>query len=138
VRSEAQDVAEIHRFEPFRVVANLEVVLRQDVQQLLHALLRVRLHLLLRELWSRLGLAGRVPDPSREVAHDENRRVSLILEIAQFAQRDGPSEGDVAGGGVDTQLHPQRPAPFQALGELLFAHHVLGSADESWELFLHI
>ena len=53
---------------------------------------------------------GGIPDPGGEVADDQDREVSEILELAQFVQNDRMAEVDVGRGRVDAELHPQRPA----------------------------
>ena len=74
-------------------------------------------HLLLGELHPRGALAGGITNPRREIADDQYRRVARVLEGPQFAEEDAVAQMDVAAGGVDAQLYPQRPAFFFGLGQ---------------------
>ena len=60
--------------------------------------------------------------------------MTLVLEVSKLAERDRPSEGDVARGRVDAQLDPQGAALANSLGELLLAYDVLRTAYEALEL----
>ena len=115
---------QVHALQPLGVVSHLQAAGGFEIEQ--RRLLRLVLpqlaqigggvggHLLLGELHPRGALAGGVADPRREIADDQHRRVARVLEGPQFAEQDAVAQVDVAAGGVDAQLHPQRPAFFSA------------------------
>ena len=83
------------------------------------------LHLVTDEPFPRLRLAAGITDLSREVADDQHRRVTLLLEVPELAQHDGPPEGDRRCGGVESQFDPQRTTEAELLREALWRlHHI--------------
>jgi hypothetical protein len=77
-----------------------------------------------------LVLPGRIPDPGREVADDEHGRMSVVLEGFQLAEDDRPPQRDVVGRRVQSELHPQRPADLQLVGEAVGRDHLGGVPGE--------
>jgi hypothetical protein len=73
-------------------------------------------------------------DAGRVVADDEHRDVAFVLKLAQLAQGHGPSERDVARGGINAQLHPQGPPLLEARRQLAAMHDVLGIPGKALQL----
>ena len=107
MRGELQDAGEIQWLEPLGVVADLEVVLREEVEELVEHRLCVGLHLIPGKLWPGHRLPRGVSDSCREVADDEHGGVPLVLELAQLSQRHRPPERHIARGWIDAELHAQ-------------------------------
>ena len=82
--------------------------------------------------------AGGIADPGGEVADDQHREVSEILELAQFVQNDRMAEMDVGRGRVDAELHPQRPARSQLGPELVGVDAVDRARRQDLELLVHV
>jgi hypothetical protein len=133
---QAQQLREAERSEPLGVVAELRATLVEDAERLLDVRPRVRVDLLGRQGRPRGVAAGRVADECREVADDEHDRVPEILELAQFAKRDGVAEVQVGGRGIDTELRAQRPPDAKFAQQILFGHESGDAASDNMKLFL--
>ena len=75
-------------------------------------------------------IVGRVADPGRVVAHDQDPQVPLVLEGAHALERDRLADVDVARRRVDPELHPQRPAERELALELSLRQHLDGVTCE--------
>jgi hypothetical protein len=53
------------------------------------------------------GSTARVANHSSKIPDDENRLMSKILKLPQFAQYDRVPEMDIGRGWIDPKLHPQ-------------------------------
>ena len=111
---EAQHVLDAHRAQPLGVAADLEGIVEEDPARLLHVGGGVGLDLLLREPGPGRRPARRVTDLGGEVADDQDRGVTELLELAQLAQHDREAEVDVGRRRVDAELDPQRAAGARA------------------------
>ncbi len=56
------------------------------------------------------ALAGGIADAGGEIANDQNRCVARVLKRPQLAEQERVAQVDGGAGGVDAELHPQRPA----------------------------
>ncbi len=121
-RARAQQLDHLRQIQPrqpFAVAPHLQAPRRFEIQQRplprlsqtqLHQVrFRVRLHLRRAQLHPCGALAGGIADAGREIPQDQHRRVARLLERPQPAKQDRMAQVDVAAGGVDAQLHPQRP-----------------------------
>ena len=100
----------LHLFEPLVVEADFGGARRQDLVHLLHVGLGVFHQLFGAELWSRGRATGRVTNHTREVADQENDRVSEILKMFQLAHQHGMTEVKVGRSGIESGLDAQRLA----------------------------
>jgi hypothetical protein len=107
-------------------LANLRPVGIQHDHRLLEVRLRVGVDLRVREDRAFGRAAGRVADPGRVVADDQDADVPLVLEGPHPLQRDRAADVDVGRGDVDAELHPQRPAELQLRLEPALWQHVDG------------
>ena len=129
---EPQDRLHVHRLEPLGVVPDLDPLVRQDRRNCSRSRSAYADDLLLQSR-PRLGLAGRVADPSGEVADDQDRDVPGVLELPQLAEHDGPSERDVGRGRVEAELHAQRPAERELLLEPALGNDLGGPVHQQGE-----
>ena len=58
-----------------------------------------------------------------------------ILELPELGETDGVAEVDVGRGGIDAELHAQRPPFLQLLDQLLARDDLGRAAREALELF---
>ena len=106
---EAEEVLHLH-VQPLAVAAHLGAFGVEDREGLALEGLGVLIDLLAGEN----GPVGRAPAGVSHargvVAHDQDNGVAQVLELAQLAQDHGVAEVDVGRGGIDPELHAQRPA----------------------------
>ena len=76
------------------------------------------------------GAPARIPHARGVVAHDQNHRVSQVLELAQLAQHDRVTKVDVRRGGVHAQLHAQRAVLPELALELPLRQRIDGISGE--------
>ena len=108
---EAQDIFHVHAARATRSCAGSRArSMSSSMAELHEQTLGVAVDLLLRQARARLGLARGITDASGEVADDQDRGVSGVLELPELAQDDGPAEGHRRGGGVEPELDAQRTA----------------------------
>ena len=76
---------------------------------------------------------GRAPagiaDARRVVADDQDHHVPRVLKGAKLVQHHHVPQVDVGGGGVDPQLHPQRPARLELLGQTALGQGLDGALE---------
>ena len=60
--------------------------------------------------------------------------MALVLERPHPLERDGLADVDVAGGRVDAELHPERPAQRELALELPLGEHLDGVTRECGEV----
>ena len=109
---------QVHALQPLGVVANLQPTRGLEIQQrrvlwlVLPQLTQigggVGGHLFFGQLHPGGALAGGVADAGGEIANDQHRRMARILKGPQFAEQNAVPQVNVAAGGVDAKLHPQR------------------------------
>ena len=104
--------------------------------RLLHVGGGVGLDLLLREAGPGGRLARRVTDLGGEVADDQDRGVTELLELAQLAQHDREAEVDVGRGRVDAELDPQRAAGAELAPEVGLGDEVDRAGAQDAELLV--
>ena len=97
--------------------------------------LGISVDLLGAEPLSGLALQRRVADPGREVADDQDRGVAQLLEVAQLAQHDSPTQSHRGSCGVETELDPQLATALQLGEQILLGHDFVGVAQEQRQLF---
>ncbi len=61
-----------------------------------------------------------------------------VLEESQPPQHDREAEMDVGGGGVDAELHAERPAPLELRAQVAGRDEVDGSGAEQLELAVDV
>ena len=113
------DVRETHRVKPLRLIADLGVALVENLPGLVEVGAGGCVHLVLRQLRSSHVLAGGITYPSRPVADDQHRLVSLLLIAAERPEDHGVAEVDVGPGRVEAQLDAQPVAAFDPALQML-------------------
>ena len=131
---ELHHLVEAHHLEPFAVEDGPRPLRIEDFVSLLLEALRIRHHLIVRELRARLRAARRVADHRREIADDEDRLMPEVLELPQLREPDGEPEMDVRRRGIDAQLHVERLAAAQLGEEFRLGNDLRGAAFEEFEL----
>ena len=124
------DVGEVEAAEPLAVEANLGLLGVDDREGLLDVGLGVGVDLLRRQDRPLCGAAGRVADPGRVVADDEDADVAGVLEGAHPLQRNPAADVEVGGRDVDAELDAQRTPELQLLLEPALGQDVDGVAGE--------
>ena len=102
------DVGKAELGEPLAVVAHFGPLGIEDLHRLVDVRMGVRLDLLVRQHGAFGGAAGRITDPGRVVADDQDAGVAGVLECAHPLQRDAPADVDVRRSDVDAELDAQR------------------------------
>ncbi len=99
--------------EPLPVEPDLGARGIEDLHRLIDVELRVRVDLRVREDRPLRGAPGRVTDPGRVVADDQDARVARVLERAHPLQRDPSADVDVGRRDVDPELDAERSPELQ-------------------------
>jgi hypothetical protein len=55
--------------------------------------------------------------------------MAQLLEMAQLAKDDGPTQGHCRGGGVQTELDPQRAPQVQLPGQVIAGDNLIGVTE---------
>ena len=71
-----------------------------------------------------------IAHPGGEIADDQHRRVTGVLELPELAKDHRPSEGDRRCRRVEPELDPQGPAERELAFEPVGGHHLRCSRDE--------
>ena len=103
---QANPVLRFHLAQPLAVEAHLGFVEIEDLVHLGHVGLGIAPDLLCAERGACDGSPCWVADHAREVADDEDHRVTHVLEMFQLAQQNGVAKVQVRSGGIETRLHP--------------------------------
>src|SRR4051794_41115849 len=113
-----------------------------DPADLAEVVLGVDLDLFARQLGAGLVASGGVAHQGRVVADDDDRRVTQLLELPEFAERDRVAEVDVDPGRVDAVLDPQggplARRALELLEELVVGDDRLDAASQDFKLFGNI
>ena len=102
-----QEIGEGELPEPVRVAPQLGLVGVEDLERLRNIGLGVGVDLLDAQRRPGRVAPGWITNQSSEVSDDEDDGVPEVLELAQFAQRNGVSEVKVGGGRVDSEFDTQ-------------------------------
>ena len=116
--------------QPFAVEADLGAVTVEDAEGLLGEELGVAVEHFVRQDPALLRAAGRIADPRRVVADDQDGDVARVLEGAQPAQDDREAEVDVRAGRVDPELDAQGAAERELALQLALREDVDGVGEE--------
>jgi hypothetical protein len=117
-------------------VTNLEVLGKQDSLGLREVGGGVLVGLLLRKRRTSRRPARRITDLGGEIAHDQHRGVTELLEIAQAAQDDSMTDVDVGPRWVETELGAQWTARLEFASQFGLADEVDGTRSEDVELLV--
>src|SRR5205085_2463325 len=131
---EAEHVGHVELPEPLGVAHNLRASDVDDAAGLLQIGLRVRLHLLRREHRSRVRLAGRVADQSREVADDQDRRMARVLELTELPEHHRVAERQVRTRRIDPELDAERAPVRELFREHAVGDRLFGTREETLEV----
>ena len=117
VRGQVDDVAERHLAEPLAVAADLGADGIEQLEGLILVGLGVAVEDLGRLHRAQRVLVRRVADQSGEVADQQDRLVSELLEQGQLAQRDAVADVQVGRGRVNPEIDAQGTVFDQRLGQ---------------------
>ena len=134
LRSQPDHVGGRHLAEPLAIEAHLGALAIEHLEGLLLVRLGVRLNLLPGKRLPRLGSAGRVPDHPGEVPDDEDHRVALVLEFAQFVEPHNMPQMDIRRRWVRAILDAQRAVPLQLVAQLVRGEQVDGPRRQGFEI----
>jgi hypothetical protein len=104
---QADDVHQVERVEPLRVIDHLGLVRVEQGKHLIEIGLGVVLHLLGGEPGAGFAFSGRVADHSREIADDEDDLMAQLLKLLQLADGHRVTHVQVGRRGVGAVLDAQ-------------------------------
>src|SRR5947209_18822841 len=90
-------------------------------------------HLLTRQLGPGHRTSARIADHGREIANDQHRSMSCILELTQFAQGQCVSEMQVRAGRIHPELDSQGPTESELFPQLRLAGDLRGALSDEIE-----
>jgi hypothetical protein len=128
------------RAEPLGIEADFGLLLVENLVDLALVSLGIGLHFLARQRRTGGLLARRIADQTGEIADEEDDAVPELLEVLHLPDDDGVTEVDVGSGGIEADLHRQRPPllrrPLQLCLQVLPLDQVDRSLGEVVELLI--
>ena len=86
LRGEFDYIRKGHLGEPFGIVFNREIILRQNLRCLIEITLTIRARLLQCKSRSRFGFTSGIANHAGKITHNQNSMMSHILKLSHLAQ----------------------------------------------------
>ena len=125
-----------HFAKPIAVVDDFGFRLVEDLKGLVGVGLGIGEDLVAGERRASGRAAGGVADGGGEIADQQHRLVAEFLELAKLFERDRVAEVNVGCGGVDAELHTQRPAEAEFFQQFFFRKDLGAAFREGGKLLL--
>ena len=135
---QADDLFELHGFEPFAVRDELRASGVEHLERLFTIRFGVGQDLLAAELGAGGGAAAGVADHRSKIADNQNCFVTEILKLPQLPENQRVAQMKIRTRGIDPQFDAERPAEGEFLAELGLADNLGAALLEKGKSFVRL